>query len=102
MMAATASPSRALSTYTRARDSSALLSSKEGFSVVAPMKVMVPSSMWGRKASCWALLNRCTSSTNSTVGLPARQRHSRASSMAARISFTPESTADRLMKRASQ
>ena len=29
----------------------------EGFSVVAPTSTMDPFSTWGRKASCWALLN---------------------------------------------
>ncbi len=36
--------SSGFSTYTRARDKSALLTSKEGFSVVAPTKMSVPSS----------------------------------------------------------
>ncbi|MNN69334.1 hypothetical protein D3C81_1851180 [compost metagenome] len=39
-----AGSSRLLSTYTRARESKALFSSKDGFSVVAPMKISVPSS----------------------------------------------------------
>ncbi len=55
------------STYTAARDSSAELTSKDGFSVVAPMKVNRPDSTCGRKASCWLLLKRCTSSTNTMV-----------------------------------
>ena len=41
-----------------------------GFSVVAPTSVMVPSWTWGRRASCWALLNRWISSRNSTVPRP--------------------------------
>ena len=65
------------STYTRARDSSALMTSNDGFSVVAPMKVSVPSSTYGRNVSCCALLKRCTSSRNSTVGRP-RSRARRA------------------------
>jgi hypothetical protein len=32
---------------------SAPISSKEGFSVVAPTRITVPSSTTGRKASCW-------------------------------------------------
>ena len=40
-----AASSRRWNTSTIARDSSAPLSSKEGFSVVAPTSVMVPSSM---------------------------------------------------------
>ena len=43
-------------------DNNALMTSKEGFSVVAPMNVSVPSSTYGRKVSCCALLKRCTSS----------------------------------------
>jgi hypothetical protein len=62
---------------TRARDSSAALSSKEGFSVVAPTSVIVPSSMTGRKASCWARLKRWISSTKSSVPLPRRDAAAR-------------------------
>ena len=36
--------------------SNAPFSSKDGFSVVAPINVMVPSSISGRKLSCWARL----------------------------------------------
>ena len=43
------------------------MTSKEGFSVVAPIRMMVPSSTCGRKASCWALLNRWISSINNRV-----------------------------------
>ena len=57
-------------TITRARDSSAALSSKDGFSVVAPTSVTVPSSITGRKLSCWARLKRWISSTNSSVPRP--------------------------------
>jgi hypothetical protein len=60
-----------------ARDSSAELTSNDGFSVVAPMKVNRPDSTCGRKASCCALLKRCTSSTKTTVRGP-RRRSSRA------------------------
>ena len=70
--------SRALKISTRARESSAALSSKDGFSVVAPTRVMVPSSMTGRKASSWARLKRWISSTKSSVpcpgGAPAARR----------------------------
>ena len=44
-----AASSSDLNTSTRARDSSAALSSKDGFSVVAPTSTMVPSSITGRK-----------------------------------------------------
>ena len=46
------------STNTRVRESSAPLISKLGFSVVAPMSVIVPFSDGGRRLSCWALLSR--------------------------------------------
>jgi len=82
------------STYTRARDSSALLISKDGFSVVAPMKQTVPSSTYGRKASCCDLLKRCTSSRKSTVRRPLPARSCCACSTAARTSFTPAITAE--------
>ena len=59
---------------TRARDSKAALTSKEGFSVVAPIRVTVPSSTAGRRASCWALLKRWISSMNRTVRRPRRRR----------------------------
>src|SRR3569623_1133834 len=86
----------ARSTYTRARESNALFNSTEGSSVVAPMKVSVPSSTKGRKASCCALLKRCTSSTNRIVARPDCTRTCLASSTAARTSFTPASTAEML------
>ena len=41
--------------------------------MVAPMKMKAPSSTWCRKASCCALLKRCTSSMNGTVGRHARR-----------------------------
>ena len=47
------------------------MTSKYGFSVVAPMSVIVPSSTCGRSASCWALLKRWISSMNRTVGAAA-------------------------------
>ena len=70
------------------------MSSKEGFSVVAPMKTTVPFSTWGRKASCWLLLKRCASSTKSTQSSPNSARRRFASATTSRISFTPESTAE--------
>ncbi len=69
-----ASASSARKVSTRARDSSAALSSKDGFSVVAPISVTVPSSITGRKLSCWARLKRWISSTNSSVPCPVRRR----------------------------
>ena len=59
------------STSTWQRDSSAPFSAKDGFSVVAPTRVTVPSSTTGRKPSCCARLKRWISSTNSSVPCPA-------------------------------
>ncbi len=84
-------------TSTSARDSSAPLSSKEGFSVVAPTSVMVPSSMCGRKLSCWERLKRWISSMNSSVPLPVSRRPL-ARSKALRRSWTPEKMAESCSK----
>merc|ERR1719423_518113 len=62
-----ASDDRALRTTVLQRLSKALFRLKDGFSVVAPKNVIVPSSMWGRNVSCWVLLNLWTSSTKRTV-----------------------------------
>jgi len=70
------------------------MTSKEGFSVVAPIKVKVPRSTWGRKLSCWALLKWWISSTTSTVAWPARCSCS-ASWMIFFKSLTPEVTAEK-------
>ena len=85
-------------TMTRVRDRSGEMTSKDGFSVVAPISVMRPLSTWGRKASCWALLNRWISSTKRIVLLPVFSSSALASSMTPRISFTPESTAEKVAK----
>jgi hypothetical protein len=53
----------------------------------------------GSRASCWALLKRCTSSMNRTVCMPVSPRSRRAVSMAARTSLTPAVTADSSVKR---
>ena len=45
----------------------ALFTSKKGFSVVAPIRMTVPSSTCGRSASCCILLKRWISSTKSTT-----------------------------------
>ncbi len=86
-------------TNTLQRDSSALLISKEGFSVVAPIRMMLPFSTKGRKASCWALLKRWISSTNRMVFSPYR-RFSSAFCMTVRISLIPLVTAEKLIKAA--
>ena len=87
-------------TYTAARESKALLTSNEGFSVVAPMKVSSPDSTCGKNASCCDLLNRCTSSTNRMVCRPCLRRIC-ACSTTSRISFTPDNTAESATKCAS-
>ena len=61
-------------TSTRARDNKAALSSNDGFSVVAPMSVIEPSSITGRKESCCARLKRWISSTNRSVPCPCARR----------------------------
>ena len=99
--AANAASSSAFSTYTVARESSALFNSNEGFSVVAPINVTSPDSTCGKNASCWLLLNRCTSSTNKMVLRCRLARLICARSMASRISFTPDNTADSAIKSAS-
>ena len=59
-------------TWTLQRESRAEITSKEGFSVVAPMRTMSPCSTYGKKASCCALLKRWISSTKITVRRPER------------------------------
>ncbi len=54
----------------RLRLTKALLTVKKGFSVVAPTRITSPSSTPGRSTSCWALLKRWISSTNSSVRWP--------------------------------
>jgi hypothetical protein len=78
--------------YTRERESSAEITSNEGFSVVAPIRMMSPRSTYGRNASCCALLKRWISSMNRMVRRPMRRRRS-ASAITALISLIPLSTA---------
>ena len=87
----------ACKTNTLQRDKSAAFTSKEGFSVVAPIKTMLPFSTNGRKASCCALLKRWISSTNSSVRSPRMALWS-ASFITSRISLMPLVTALKLMK----
>lgn len=84
---------RDLTTTTRLRERRGEITSKEGFSVVAPSKVMRPDSTWGRKASCWALLKRWISSTKRTVRR-FRFQFWRAISTTFSTSFLPEVTAE--------
>jgi hypothetical protein len=86
---------------TRVRGTVKLLISNDGFSVVAPMNTLVPSSTNGRNRSCCALLKRCTSSRNRIVARP-RSRAMRAASTAARISLTPAITAESATNSASR
>ena len=79
-------------TSTRERDRSGLITSKLGFSVVAPIKIIVPSSTWGKNASCWALLKRWISSTKRMVCIPSR-RFWAALSITLTTSAFPEVTA---------
>ena len=75
------------------RETSAALTSYQGFCVVAPISVSTPSSTAGSSASCWARLKRWISSRNSTVRPPAASR-SRARAITARTSVTLADTAD--------
>jgi hypothetical protein len=74
------------------RDSNGAITEKLGFSVVAAMSVMRRFSTAGSNTSCCALLNRWTSSTNSTVDRP-RASSDLACSSSARTSLTPAVTA---------
>ena len=77
------------------------MTEKNGFSVVAATRVTHRFSTPGSSASCWALLKRCTSSTNSTVSRPVATSSARAASIAARTSLTPAETALTSTKRRS-
>ena len=76
-----------------ALDKSGALISKEGFSVVAPIKTTVPSSTEGKITSCCALLNLCTSSIKRTVLILFNVNLSFASKIERLKSETPDSTA---------
>ena len=83
------SASSASSRMTRLRDSSAALTSNDGFSVVAPSSVTVAFSTCGSTASCWPLLKRWISSMKRMVRLSPSRRRSRARSTTLRRSATP-------------
>ena len=91
--------SSAFNTKTRQRESRAALISKDGFSVVAPIRMMLPFSTKGRNASCCALLKRWISSTKRTVRIPMRRLFS-AWFMTSLISLIPLVTALKLIKSA--
>ena len=86
--ASSASEPRGRKTSTRARENSDALSSNDGFSVVAPISVIEPSSITGRKESCCARLKRWISSTNRSVPCPCARR-TRAASKIFFSSATP-------------
>ena len=94
---ASSSVFNACSTNTLQRERSAPFTSNEGFSVVAPMSIMLPFSTNGRKASCCALLKRCISSTKSMVFAPNLRPFS-ACSITCFISFMPLVTAEKSIK----
>ena len=95
----TSSSVRACRTSSIDRDSSGLTMLMLGFSVVAAIRVTQPCSTAGSRTSCWVLEKRWTSSMNRMVRSPWVRPRSRASSMAARTSFTPALTAANATKR---
>src|SRR5918998_1359363 len=78
----------------RQRDSSAELTSKYGFSVVAPTSTTSPSSTAGSRVSCWALLKRWISSRKKIVRSPLVSRRCFARASTSRTSARPAFTAD--------
>src|SRR5918996_1787307 len=84
----------------RQRDSSAELTSKKGFSVVAPTRTTSPSSTAGSSGSCCALLKRWISSRKKIVRSPLVWRRCWARSITARTSARPALTADASSKAA--
>ncbi len=70
------------------------LTSKYGFSVVAPISVTRPLSTPGSRASCWRLLKRWISSRKRIVRFPLAPRRSRARGSTPRTSSTRAETAD--------
>lgn len=66
----TSSGLTASSIYVLHRDNSALITVKLGFSVVAPIRVIMPFSTHGSRTSCCDLDQRCISSRKSIVCCP--------------------------------
>ncbi len=64
------------------------LMAKNGFWVVAPMRMTMPLSTSGSSTSCWARLKRCSSSTKRSVRVSERRLRSAARAMTARTSAT--------------
>ena len=77
-----------------AREMRGELTSKNGFSVVAPMRMSVPSSTPGRRASCCDLLKRWISSRNSTVRRSSSSSRRLAVASTSRTSLTPADVAE--------
>ena len=85
---------RLCSSTTREREMSAELTSKNGFSVVAPTSTMTRSSTACRSESCWLRLKRWISSTNRIVRDPLIARRFSAASISRRRSDTVPPIAD--------
>ena len=100
-ISATSSGASGSRTKTRVRERSGPTTSKLGFSVVAPMRVMAPRSTCGRRASCCARLKRWISSTKRTVPRPVAARRAFASSRTRRTRGIPSVTAEKGMNAAS-
>ena len=80
---------------------SGLLTSKNGFSVVAPTRITVPCSTPGSRASCCDFVNRWISSRKSTVRRSSSSSRRVAVASTPRTSLTPALTADSCSKAAS-
>lgn len=83
----------------RHRDNKAAWTLKEGFSVVAPTRVMVPASTGFKKTSCCDFENRCISSQNIIVLRPVRDNSLAASWNSFLHSAVPQLVALISMKR---
>ena len=79
-------------------DKRALLTSKYGFSVVAPIRLMTPLSTKGRRASCWLLLNLWISSIKTIVDTLSNFIESSALASTSRSSLRFDVTADSFTK----
>ena len=94
-ISATSSAASGSRTKTRVRERSGPMTSKLGFSVVAPMRVTAPRSTCGRRASCCARLKRWISSTKRTVPRRVAARRAFASSRMRRTRGIPSVTAEK-------
>ena len=74
------------------------MTSKEGFSVVAPIRIIIHCSTAPSNESCWDLLNLCISSMNKTGLGWSKNCCFFAFSIVSRTSLTPELIALRLKK----